>query len=187
MRRLGTSGTLGGSGRSSNRHRRGHRRSSGGERRGGAVAAAADGRAAAGRGRAGVQDAARAADPRPCRRPRIWGCRSCPRSPSRRNGPGGFSSDGPKSISIWYRDPQHVRVAEMVQAGETDLRLNGRTLWVWNSKTADRDPLYAARPISPAFPPLRGTGWFRRARHSGFPAPRATPFRTRRRRPPRRC
>lgn len=49
-------------------------------------------------------------------------------------GPAGLTT-GPKSVSIWYRDPQHIRVAEPVQAGETDLRLNGRTLWVWNSKT----------------------------------------------------
>ena len=46
-----------------------------------------------------------------------------------------LSTTGPKSVSIWYRDPQHLRIAEMVQAGETDLRLNGRTLWVWDSKT----------------------------------------------------
>jgi len=41
----------------------------------------------------------------------------------------------PETTSIWYRDPQHIRVAEQVPAGETDLRLDGRTLWVWNSKT----------------------------------------------------
>ncbi|HUB38153.1 MAG TPA: hypothetical protein VMA72_04820 [Streptosporangiaceae bacterium] len=41
----------------------------------------------------------------------------------------------PATTSIWYRDPQHIRVAEQVPAGETDLRLDGRTLWVWNSKT----------------------------------------------------
>jgi outer membrane lipoprotein-sorting protein len=51
------------------------------------------------------------------------------------NGPAGLPTTGPKSVSIWYRDPQHFRVAEMVQAGETDLRLNGRTLWVWDSST----------------------------------------------------
>lgn len=50
-------------------------------------------------------------------------------------GQGMLSGGGSKSISIWYRDPQHFRVAEMVQAGETDLRLNGRTLWEWDSKT----------------------------------------------------
>jgi len=40
-----------------------------------------------------------------------------------------------ETTSIWYRDPQHIRVAEQVPAGETDLRLDGRTLWVWDSKT----------------------------------------------------
>ncbi len=40
-----------------------------------------------------------------------------------------------QSVSIWYLDPQHIRVAVPVQAGESDLRLDGRTLWLWNSKT----------------------------------------------------
>jgi outer membrane lipoprotein-sorting protein len=50
---------------------------------------------------------------------------------------GGTSSlaSGTHSITIWYRDPQHLRIAEPVQAGESDLRLNGRVLWLWNSKT----------------------------------------------------
>ena len=42
---------------------------------------------------------------------------------------------GTQSITIWYRDAQHIRVAEPVQAGESDLRLDGRTLWLWSSKT----------------------------------------------------
>jgi outer membrane lipoprotein-sorting protein len=48
-------------------------------------------------------------------------------------GPSMSSSQG--TTTIWYRDTQHVRVSEQVPAGETDLRLDGRTLWVWNSKT----------------------------------------------------
>jgi outer membrane lipoprotein-sorting protein len=40
---------------------------------------------------------------------------------------------GTQSIDIWYADPQHVRVAVPVQAGESDARLDGRTLWLWNS------------------------------------------------------
>ena len=44
-------------------------------------------------------------------------------------------SSGQETTTIWYRDPQHIRVAEDVQAGETDLRLDGRTVWVWSSKT----------------------------------------------------
>jgi hypothetical protein len=42
---------------------------------------------------------------------------------------------GTQSARIWYRDPQHVRVALPAQAGETDYRLDGRTLWAWSSKT----------------------------------------------------
>ena len=41
--------------------------------------------------------------------------------------------NGTQSIDIWYTDPQHLRVAVPVQAGESDARLDGRTLWLWNS------------------------------------------------------
>jgi hypothetical protein len=40
-----------------------------------------------------------------------------------------------QSLSIWYLDAQHVRLAVPVQSGESDLRLDGRTLWLWDSKT----------------------------------------------------
>jgi hypothetical protein len=40
-----------------------------------------------------------------------------------------------QSVSIWYADAQHVRVAVPVQAAESDLRLDDRSLWLWNSKT----------------------------------------------------
>ncbi len=39
------------------------------------------------------------------------------------------------SVSIWYLDAHHLRVAVPVQSGESDLRLDGRSLWLWNSKT----------------------------------------------------
>ncbi len=42
---------------------------------------------------------------------------------------------GTQSITIWYRDARHIRIAEPVQDGESDLRLNGQTLWLWSSKT----------------------------------------------------
>jgi outer membrane lipoprotein-sorting protein len=84
-------------------------------------------------------------------------------------GPTGLTS-GSKSISIWYRDPQHVRVAEMVQAGETDLRLDGRTLWVWSSKTqtATRYTLPARVSGVPAI--TKGNGLVPPSSHQGFPA-----------------
>ena len=51
--------------------------------------------------------------------------------------PGGTEglTSGTQSITIWYRDGQHLRVARQVQAGESDVRLNGRTAWLWNSAT----------------------------------------------------
>ncbi|HEY2315813.1 MAG TPA: hypothetical protein VGH96_19550 [Streptosporangiaceae bacterium] len=70
--------------------------------------------------------------------------------------PGGSSSlaTGTQSITIWYRDAQHIRVAEPVQSGESDLRLNGRTLWLWSSKTQT-----ATRLALPAhFTGLKGHG-----------------------------
>jgi outer membrane lipoprotein-sorting protein len=44
-------------------------------------------------------------------------------------------TSGTQTVNIWYSDPQHVRIAHPVPDGESDLRLNGRTLWLWNSKT----------------------------------------------------
>ncbi len=51
---------------------------------------------------------------------------------------GGASSsllDGTQSIDIWYGGPKRVRIAVPVQAGESDLRRDGGTVWLWNSKT----------------------------------------------------
>lgn len=42
---------------------------------------------------------------------------------------------GTQSIDIWYADPQHVRIAVPVQGGESDARLDGRALWLWDSST----------------------------------------------------
>jgi outer membrane lipoprotein-sorting protein len=50
------------------------------------------------------------------------------------SGAAGLTS-GTQTATIWYRDPQHIRIAEPLPAGESDLRLNGRTVWLWNSKT----------------------------------------------------
>jgi outer membrane lipoprotein-sorting protein len=59
----------------------------------------------------------------------------------------------PETTSIWYRDAQHIRVAEQVPAGETDLRLNGRTLWVWDSKAQT-----ATKYELPAYSSQAGSG-----------------------------
>jgi outer membrane lipoprotein-sorting protein len=72
-------------------------------------------------------------------------------------------SSGQETTTIWYRDPQHVRVAEDVPAGETDLRLDGRTLWVWDSKTQT-----ATKYVLPAHGPQAGSG-------AGTPSATLTP------------
>ena len=42
---------------------------------------------------------------------------------------------GSHTFNIWYADKAHVRISEPVQLGESDLRVNGRQVWLWNSKT----------------------------------------------------
>jgi hypothetical protein len=42
---------------------------------------------------------------------------------------------GSHTFNIWFADPAHVRVAEPVQLGETDLRRDGNQVWLWSSKT----------------------------------------------------
>jgi outer membrane lipoprotein-sorting protein len=43
--------------------------------------------------------------------------------------------DGTQAIDIWYGGPKLVRIATPVPAGESDLRRDGSTVWLWNSKT----------------------------------------------------
>jgi outer membrane lipoprotein-sorting protein len=68
-------------------------------------------------------------------------------------GPFGATS-GTETTSIWYLNPQHVRVAVVTPMNESDLRLDGRTLWLWSSKTqtATRVKLPAKANV-PARPP----------------------------------
>ncbi len=42
---------------------------------------------------------------------------------------------GTTTLDIWYLNPQHVRLAEPTELGESDLRLDSTKLWLWNSKT----------------------------------------------------
>jgi outer membrane lipoprotein-sorting protein len=76
--------------------------------------------------------------------------------PGQQGGGPGLSS-GQETTTIWYRDPQHIRVAEQVQAGETDVRLDGRTLWVWNSKTQSATKYVLPAHSSPASSGVRSS------------------------------
>jgi hypothetical protein len=42
---------------------------------------------------------------------------------------------GTTTVSIWYLNQNHVRIAQEMQMGESDLRLDGTQLWLWDSKT----------------------------------------------------
>ncbi|HEU5418606.1 MAG TPA: hypothetical protein VFV41_13035 [Streptosporangiaceae bacterium] len=70
---------------------------------------------------------------------------------------------GTHSANLWYADPQHVRIAEPVRLGESDLRRDGRQVWLWNSRdqTATHIVLPAAAnhavPRVPATPRPGGT------------------------------
>ncbi|MGO8955825.1 MAG: LolA family protein [Streptosporangiaceae bacterium] len=63
-----------------------------------------------------------------------FGLPALPAAATQQGGPAAALASG-QSVSIWYLDAQHIRLAVPVQSGESDLRLDGRTLWLWNSKT----------------------------------------------------
>jgi outer membrane lipoprotein-sorting protein len=42
---------------------------------------------------------------------------------------------GSHTVKVWYADPVHVRLAEQVPMGETDLRVDGSRVWLWQSSS----------------------------------------------------
>jgi hypothetical protein len=69
---------------------------------------------------------------------------------------------GTTTVNIWYRDPHHIRIAEPAPLGESDLRLDGTKLWLWNSKSQT-----ATHVLLPARLPHVSPG--------AVPAPRVVP------------
>jgi outer membrane lipoprotein-sorting protein len=65
---------------------------------------------------------------------------------------------GTTSVSVWYLDQQHIRVAEAVQMGESDLRLDGKQLWLWDSKTQTATHVLLPQQVGNARPPLKTPG-----------------------------
>jgi hypothetical protein len=66
---------------------------------------------------------------------------------------------GTHTFKIWYNGPAQARVAIPVSLGETDLRLDGRTAWLWDSQ-ANQATHYVllAAPGAPAGPAGAGRG-----------------------------
>jgi outer membrane lipoprotein-sorting protein len=73
---------------------------------------------------------------------------------------------GSHTVTIWYADPTHVRVADPVQLGETDLRRDGRQVWLWDSTTQT-----ATHLVLPAQP--SGQSRSGQSRSAGSPAGQA--------------
>ena len=76
------------------------------------------------------------------------------------NLPGSGSSDplsglsllsGTHTFKIWYDGPTRVRIAIPVTLGETDLRRDGRDVWLWDSKTSQAT--HYVLPAGSASPP----------------------------------
>ena len=61
---------------------------------------------------------------------------------------------GTHEIDIWYGGPKRIRIALPVKFGETDLRVNGDQVWLWQSsnETATKITLPAVTPKAPASP-----------------------------------
>ena len=68
---------------------------------------------------------------------------------------------GTHTIDVWYAGPRHLRIALPVSFGETDLRVNGGQVWLWQSRgqKATRYVLPAGvrlqAPVRRAGPPRR--------------------------------
>lgn len=71
---------------------------------------------------------------------------------------------GTHTADIWYAGPRHVRIAVPVSFGETDLRVNGRQVWLWDSRkqTATRYILPAAAGPGGVMPQVRLKALLRR-------------------------
>ena len=60
---------------------------------------------------------------------------------------------GTTTVSVWYRDPQHIRIAEPAPLGESDLRLDGTQLWLWSSKNQTATHVLLPASLGHAGPP----------------------------------
>jgi outer membrane lipoprotein-sorting protein len=77
---------------------------------------------------------------------------------------------GSHTIEVWYAGPRYVRIALPVSFGETDLRVNGNHVWLWDSQGQK-----ATRYALPALPGPDRTA-IREAPGERAPAPAKDPF-----------
>jgi outer membrane lipoprotein-sorting protein len=67
------------------------------------------------------------------------------------DGSSGFSAlSGTHTFNVWYADPAHLRLSEPSQLGESDLRVGGQQVWLWNSSTQTATHLVAPAELPQA-------------------------------------
>ena len=79
---------------------------------------------------------------------------------------------GTHTVQIWYAGPRHLRVALPVSFGETDLRVNGSQVWLWDSHGQTATHYLApsaARPMPRRMNPASGA-------HQGDPLAGLSPL-----------
>ncbi len=67
---------------------------------------------------------------------------------------------GTHTVQVWYAGPRHLRVALPVSFGETDLRVNGSQVWLWDSRGQTATHFVApssARPMPGQVNPAPGS------------------------------
>ncbi len=69
---------------------------------------------------------------------------------------------GSHTVKIWYARPGQLRLALPVPLGETDLRVDGRQIWLWDSQT--NTATHVVLPAAPALRMGRRDGPLRQAR-----------------------
>ncbi len=57
---------------------------------------------------------------------------------------------GTHTADFWYAGPRQVRIALPVSFGETDLRVNGQQVWLWDSHTQMATHYILPAPLTPA-------------------------------------
>ncbi|HYK31378.1 MAG TPA: hypothetical protein VEV63_05420 [Streptosporangiaceae bacterium] len=75
---------------------------------------------------------------------------------------------GTHTVDVWYDGPRHVRIALPVSFGETDLRVNGNQVWLWDSHGQT-----ATHYLLPAAPSGAQIKQFKAARLMPFKSARA--------------
>jgi hypothetical protein len=67
---------------------------------------------------------------------------------------------GTHTVQVWYAGPRHLRVAVPVSFGETDLRVNGSQVWLWDSHGQTATHFVApssSQPMPRRLKPVPGT------------------------------